>query len=103
MPPIPPCPPPPVPSGAPPCPPLPRPPRNDGPLLVSESIDAKDTMGFLYEQMFIHAPATEPFKTSFARLVEAIRADGYGELCPTTVFIVYRRHPELGYLTESSK
>lgn len=59
-------------------------------------------MSWIYEQMFVHAPAAEPFRASMARLVEALRADGERELRPTTVFVVYRRHPELGYPQENA-
>lgn len=79
----------------PPCPPLPRPPRHDGPIRVSPLLDLKDTMSPIYGQMFVNAPADEPFPVSFRRLVEAIRSDGRDFISPTSVFIAYRRHPEL--------
>lgn len=85
-----------TPMPPPPCPPPPRP-RYDGPLRVSALLKLKDAASWIYGQMFVNAPATEPFALSMRRLVEAIRDDGRDDLSPTSVFVAYRRHPELGY------
>lgn len=92
-------PPPPQTAQAAPCPPCPPPPcpRYDWSLHVSQLLKPKDSTSWLYGQMFVHAPATEPFAISMRRLVAAIREDGRDDLSPTSVFVAYRRHPELGY------
>lgn len=84
-----------APMPPPPCPPPPRQ-RYDGRLHV-EMLELGDTLSWVYGQMFVNAPADEPFAVSMRRLVSAIRDDGRNDLSPTSVFVAYRRHPKLAY------
>jgi len=76
--------------------------RYDGPFKVF-NLNLNEPMNYMMEQIFVNAPYSESWQESTRRLLSAIRAGGECELRPTTIWLAYRRHPELSQPVDNSK